>query len=290
MKVLIAVNAYMKNKSQIAQSERIAEELTARGALAEIKKNFNLAEIENSSVKAEKYGFCVFLDKDKVAARLLEKSGLRLFNSAAAVEVCDDKMLTNIALANGGFNIPDCVYAPLCYHGDSNINEEFLHGTVQKLKFPLVAKTNYGSLGAGVVLIKNFNELANYEKKNLTAPHFYQKFIDCDCGEDIRVIVIGGKAVCAMKRRNLTDFRSNIELGGKGENYCLTPKLASLCEGVAESLKLDYCGVDILTDKNGEFYVCEVNSNSFFAAAERVCGINIAGRYAEYMLNKINSI
>ncbi len=286
MKVLIAVNAYIKNKSQISQAERIAEEFSARGVTAEIKKNFNLAEICTNSVKAEKYDFCVFLDKDKVAARLLEKSGLRLFNSAAAIEVCDDKMLTNTALANRSFNIPDCMYAPLCYHSESAVNTQFLKEVESNLGFPLVAKTNYGSLGAGVTLVRSAEELYAYEKRNLTLPHFYQQFIDCGCGEDIRVIVVGGKAICAMKRRNESDFRSNIELGGKGENYPLNKELAALCEGVSNALGLDYCGVDILTDKDGKMYVCEVNSNAFFAAAERVCNVNVAGAYAEYMINK----
>lgn len=284
MKVLIVVNAYIKNKSQLSQAERIAEELQNRGATVEVKKNFALAEISGNAVKAEEYGFCVFLDKDKVAARLLEKSGLRLFNTAAAIEVCDDKMLTNIALANGGFNVPDCVYAPLCYNEGSEINAQFLDQTAQKLSFPLVAKLNYGSLGAGVTLISNKEELYAYEKRNMLSPHFYQRFIDCGCGEDIRVIVVGGKAVCAMKRRNESDFRSNIELGGKGENYPLTKELSELCEDAAKKLSLDYCGVDILAGKDGKLYVCEVNSNAFFAAAERVCGVNVAGAYAEYML------
>ncbi|MDE6690485.1 MAG: RimK family alpha-L-glutamate ligase [Clostridia bacterium] len=285
MKVLIAVNAYIKNQSQISQSERIAEELKKRGATVEIKKNFALAEISDSVAKAEKYDFCVFLDKDKVAARLLEKSGMRLFNSAAAIEVCDDKMLTNTALANGGFNIPDCIYAPLCYNAVSEINRAFLSDVARKLGFPLVAKTNYGSLGAGVTLVNGEGKLSVYERQNLMLPHFYQKYINCG-GEDIRVIVIGGRAVCAMKRRNENDFRSNIELGGTGKNFPLTKELAVLCEEVAQVLKLDYCGVDILTDKSGKLYVCEVNSNAFFAAAERVCGVNVAGTYAEYLLGK----
>ena len=286
MKVLIVVNAYIKNKSQISQAERIAEELSALGATVEIKKNFNLARIDGNGVRADKYGFCVFLDKDKVAARLLEKSGIRLFNRAAAIEVCDDKMLTNIALAGAGFNIPDCFYAPLCYNADSAVNEEFLREVSQSLKFPLVAKTNYGSLGAGVSLIKSFEELVEYERKNLTLPHFYQRFIDCGRGEDTRVLVIGGKAVCAMKRRNDSDFRSNIEQGGRGEK-CELRELAELCENIAAPLNLDYCGVDILTDKNGKNFVCEVNSNAFFAAAEMVCGVNIAREYAKHMLKTI---
>ncbi len=287
MKALIVINAYIKNQSQIFQAERIGEELKKRGATVEIKKNFSLANIAGNEVKAEKYDFCVYLDKDKVAARLLEKSGLRLFNTAAAIEVCDDKMLTNIALANGGYNIPDCVYAPLCYNAGSEINRAFLSDVVQKLGFPLVAKTNYGSLGAGVSLITGDGKLTVYERQNLLTPHFYQKYINCGLGEDIRVIVIGGRAVCAMRRRNEGDFRSNIELGGKGENYPLNKELSALCEGVAKTLKLDYCGVDILTGKDGKVYVCEVNSNAFFTAAERVCGANVAGTYAAYMLTHI---
>lgn len=284
MKVLVVENAYIRNKSQISQAERIAEELILLGATVEIKKNFNLAQIADNRVTAQGYDFCVFLDKDRVAARLLEKSGMRLFNTAAAIETCDDKMLTNIALADNGFNVPDCVYAPLCYHGESEVNRGFLKSVENALGFPLVAKTNYGSLGAGVTLIRDEEELFSYEKRNLTLPHFYQKFIDCGCGEDIRVLVVGGRCVCAMKRRNERDFRSNIELGGKGENYPLGEELASLCEKVAQTLGLDYCGVDILAGKDGKYYVCEVNSNAFFAAAEAVCGVNVAKAYAEYMI------
>lgn len=287
MKVLIAENAYIRNSSQISQAERIAEELTALGAAAEIKKNFNLAQITGNRITAQGYDFCVFLDKDRVAARLLEKSGMRLFNRASAIETCDDKMLTNIALANAGFNLPDCLYAPLCYHAESEVNEGFLKDVKIAFGYPLVAKTNYGSLGAGVSLIKNKEELHSYEKRNLTLPHFYQKFIDCGCGEDIRVLVVGERCVCAMKRRNENDFRSNIELGGKGENYPLGNELSALCIKVAETLNLDYCGVDILKGKDGKFYVCEVNSNAFFAAAEAVCGVNVAKAYAQYMLRAV---
>ena len=55
-------------------------------------------------------------------------------------------------------------------------------------------------------------------KKNKLEAHFYQQFIGRG-GEDIRVIVIGGKYVCSMKRSNKNDFRSNIELGGVGEKF-----------------------------------------------------------------------
>ncbi|MDE6613024.1 MAG: RimK family alpha-L-glutamate ligase, partial [Clostridia bacterium] len=242
MKCLIVVNAYIKNKSQIMQAERIAEELRSLGAECKICKNVALAEIVNGNIIAPDYDCCVFLDKDKAAARLLEKSGIRLFNNAAAVEVCDDKMLTHIALSNGGILMPDCIYAPLCYYADASVLKEFLN-RVEKLGYPLVAKTCYGSLGGGVFLINDRTELDAFEKTNKLTAHFYQKFIG-NGGEDIRVIVIGGKFVCAMRRKNEKDFRSNIELGGKGERYEAVKELISLCERVSNILNLDYCGID----------------------------------------------
>ncbi|MDE7181716.1 MAG: hypothetical protein K2O41_01610, partial [Clostridia bacterium] len=202
MKCLIVVNAYIKNKSQIMQAERIAVELKLLGAECEICKNVALAEIVNGNIVAPEYDCCVFLDKDKAAARLLEKSGIRLFNSAAAVEVCDDKMLTHIALANCGVPMPDSIYAPLCYYADAKILHEFLN-KVETLGYPLVAKTCYGSLGGGVFLVGNRAELEDFEAKYKTIAHFYQRFTGKG-GEDIRAIVIGGEnlfALCAEETK-----------------------------------------------------------------------------------------
>jgi RimK family alpha-L-glutamate ligase len=288
MKGIIVVNAYIRNGSQISQAERIKEELCALGADVEIVKNINLAQIKEGRINADKVDFCVFLDKDKAAARLLEKSGIRLFNSAEGIEVCDDKMLTHIALSNRGINMPDCIYAPLCYYSDAKPDLQFIDAVSKTLSFPLVAKTCYGSLGAGVTKIESLRDLIKYEEENKLIAHFYQKFIGSGVGEDIRVIVIGGKYVCSMQRRNLNDFRSNIELGGTGEKYIAEERIIRLCESVADILRLDYCGIDVLRDKDGKMYICEVNSNAFFAAAEKVCGVNIAKAYAEYIVSCIN--
>lgn len=286
MKCIIVVNAYIKNNSQIMQANRIAEELALLGVKCEIVKNINLAEIRDGKTVSEKYDCCVFLDKDKAAARLLEKCGIKLYNNSAAIEVCDDKVLTHIALSNCGIPMPDCIYAPLCYYNDAEIPETFLSGVYEKLGFPLVAKKCYGSLGSGVFLIKNMQELRAFEEENKLTEHFYQKFIG-NGGEDIRVIVIGGKYVCAMRRSNANDFRSNVELGGHGEKYEADKSLIKLCEKVAKILNLDYCGIDVLTDSDGNRYICEVNSNAFFAEAERVCGVNIAKKYAELIIGNV---
>ncbi len=125
MKYGIVVNAYIRNNSQITKANRLAEELENLGAECEIIKNVNLAEIASGMALSVKYDGVIFLDKDKAAARLLEKNGIKLSNSAKAIEVCDDKMLTHIELANSGIPMPDCIYAPLCYYEDAEISDGF---------------------------------------------------------------------------------------------------------------------------------------------------------------------
>lgn len=283
MKVLILVNAYVKNQSQISQAMRIKQEFESFGVQVEIKRNVNFATIFNNLALSLDYDCCIFLDKDKSTARIFEKTGLRLFNNATAIELCDDKMLTHIALANNGIKMPNTISAPLCYYNDVAPLEEFLSFVASSLGFPLVAKKCYGSLGAGVNLISDFKQLEWYEKENMLAEHFYQEYVPCS-GTDTRVIVIGGKVLCAMKRINDNDFRSNIELGGRGEPCEIDFETKKLCEKASKILGLDYCGIDILTKTDGEKLLCEVNSNAFFAGVEKYCGVNVAKAYVEHVL------
>ena len=290
MRAAVLVNAYIRSAGMLRQAERVAEELRLLGVETEIVRNgtFLSNVSENEITYPQNYDFIVYLDKDKYLPRMLERSGLRLFNSAKAVEDCDDKMLTCIALAGGGVNLPDTVPAPLCYYADAHVPREFLRGVGERLGFPLIAKKSFGSWGMDVRLIGNEQELAAVAEEFRLFPHLYQKRVGKP-GEDYRILVVGGKAIACMKRKNEGDFRSNIEAGGKGEKAVPPPAFFETAEHCARILRLDYCGVDIL-DEEGTPYVCEVNSNALFNEAERVTGVNVAGAYARYMVNCINGL
>lgn len=290
MKGLILVNAYTKSEHELNQPRRIQAELEGLGVKCELLRNdFVPAYISGyasggvRSDAASAYDFCVYLDKDPYCSHLLEKTGLRLFNSANAVEVCDDKMRTHIALA-GIVPMPKTVASPLCYTEHAPVSEQFLSQTEQLLGYPVVVKECYGSLGKGVYLAHERKELELLAAKLQRVPHLYQQFIAESTGTDLRVIVIGGKAVAAMRRISQGDFRSNAELGGRGEAAQLTPECRQVAERAAQALGLDYCGVDLLLSANGPM-VCEVNSNAFFGTFERVTGINVARMYAEYIID-----
>ncbi len=282
MKAVILINPYLKTQSEFYQPKRIKEELGRLGVPCDILPNVRQAEISEGEIAeslTKTYDFCVYLDKDRYTPRMLEKRGMRLFNRAEAVELCDDKMLTHIALA-GDIPMPRTLPAPLCYKGETEV------GTLgAELGFPVVVKECYGSFGQQVYLANDEGELAALCERLKLRPHLFQEFIEESAGRDVRVICIGGNPVAAMKRVSESDFRSNIGLGGKGEPFALDAEGSALCEKVAKKLQLDYCGIDLLFGKHG-FLVCEVNSNAFFGGMESVTGINVARLYAEYMVKE----
>ncbi len=287
MKGLVVINGYPSDEKFIRQGKRIADELTSLGVATELVKNGDIYAIAGDSPfvpKAADCDFVVYLDKDKYLGNILEGMGVRLFNRAKSVELCDDKMTTYQALAG---KVPLCksIPSPLCYTKGAKVNEEFLRRVGEELGFPLVAKKSYGSFGKGVELVHGYAELRSLAQEWLHEPHFYQQYVSSSCGRDIRVLVIGGKAVACMERvAKAGEFRSNIELGGSGRKIRLPEGYRRVAESAAVALGLDYCGVDLLIGEEGAF-VCEVNSNAFFEGLESVTGVNVAKLYANYIVN-----
>lgn len=287
-KALILINAYSVLPSYLNQANRLAQEFKKLGVEAEIRRNDLGLYIKDGSIAGYTggYDFCVFLDKDKYTAAMLEAAGLRLFNRRSAVEICDDKMLTHLALAGKGIPMPDTVAGALCYTRDAVISDETVCKLENSLGYPMIIKQSYGSLGKGIYRVENRKELKNVYDGIKLAPHLFQRSIEESYGRDVRVIVVGRKCVAAMERRSDGDFRSNLELGGKGFPYKTDIKLNDICRRTAEILNLDYCGIDLLVGREG-YLVCEVNSNAFFGGIEKVTGIDVAKIYAEYIYGEI---
>ena len=110
------MNAYPNGEKFYRQSRRLAEELKPAGAETEIRLNGGIEATIRTDGAADCIGgfdFAVYLDKDKYLGRMLELAGLRLFNCADAVEKCDDKMLTYLALVGAGLCVPETIWRHL---------------------------------------------------------------------------------------------------------------------------------------------------------------------------------
>lgn len=280
-------NRYSHIPQYDRQIERITEALAARGAKVEIKDTDSLGiRIENGEPKAPKdWDACIYLDKDEYAASLLERSGIRLFNSAEAIRLCDDKMLTHIALTGSGIRMPDTTPGPLLYDAGMRMAEDFADGLERRYGYPMVVKESFGSMGRGVRLVRDRKELDAALGELRGRRFLIQGMIGSGKGEDLRVIVIGGRTVGGILRRSETDFRSNAALGGVATAANVPRESAEIAEKAAMILGLDYCGADLLKDGKGRYTVlCEMNSNAFFSAFEEATGIDVAGAYADHVL------
>lgn len=292
MKGFIVRNAYFNAEQLEYQVSSIKRELENLGVEVDVIYNgYDCYIDENANVVCpyKDYDFCVYLDKDKYLGAMLEKQGLKIFNSPRSIEICDDKLLTVLALSGNGVKVPKTFSAPLCFTKNAKISEESVQKIIDELSLPLIAKKSFSSLGKGVFLIDSKQELIDFINQNPFEPKIYQEFISSSYGRDIRIICIGKKYFSAMERYSETDFRSNSALGGKAKKVIPTKEFIDLAEKVANILDLDYMGIDLLIGRNGEPIVCEVNSNAFFTTMDEVSGVNVAKAYAEYIIKKVGN-
>lgn len=248
-----------------------------KGHQINVYTNIELADITEIKNKPD---FVLFWDKDIPLAKRLEKMGLRLFNSANAIENCDNKALTYIEL-KGIVNMPETIVAPMTYRNIGYNTTDFVKKAVNKLGLPLVIKECFGSFGQQVYLAQTLDEAIEIVK-NTKEPLIFQQFIEESKGRDIRINMVGNKAVASMVRYNKNDFRANITNGGSMENYTPTKEEIDTAKKVCNALKLDFGGVDILFGKKGPV-VCEVNSNAHFKNIYDCTGVNVAENIAEYI-------
>ncbi len=288
MKGLILINAYFNNEEYLYQAERMKEEFEKKNVVTTIERNNEFSfKIDNNNVcsKYGDYDFIVYWDKDKYILNMLHKIGANVFNSYQSIIDCDDKMTTYVALANNEIPLVKTVPGLFCYDKDEKIPLQAVQSLEAELNYPIIVKNSYGSLGKGVFMAKDRAELLCVMEQLKCFPHLFQQYVKTSYGKDLRIIVVGDEVVGGMIRKSNGDFRSNIGVGGSGEPYLPSDELKKLAIKIKNVLKLDYCGIDILFGENGPL-VCEVNSNAFFYTFEKTTKINVAEKYADYIIKQ----
>ncbi|WCO67207.1 30S ribosomal protein S6--L-glutamate ligase [Iamia majanohamensis] len=198
-------------------------------------------------------------------------------NESQAINRSRDKLRCLQILAQEGIGLPVTGFA----HSTKDIDG--LLDTVGGA--PVVVKLLEGTQGMGVVLAetKKAAESVIGAFRQLDANILVQEFIKEAKGADIRVIVIGGRAVAAMKRQGAPgEFRSNIHQGGSAEKIKLTPEERSTATRAAKLMGLGFAGVDLLRSNHGPV-VMEVNSSPGLEGIEKATGVDVAGKVIEYV-------
>jgi ribosomal protein S6--L-glutamate ligase/gamma-F420-2:alpha-L-glutamate ligase len=242
----------------------------------------------NIKTNLPKADFVIYLDKDIYLATALEKAGYVLYNGADFIRICDDKALTSVVCAQLGIDAPKTITPPLIY--EDCISEKqadaFVDFVIKQFILPVVGKLSFSSLGKGVFLLKNKEEIKDFYSVNFNKPFAIQEFISASRSTSIRVIVIDEKVIGAIKRINEEDFRSNIG-SNRSEMFELNEKCLTFARNIAEKLHIKYAGIDILLDENHNPKLCEINSNAFFEEFEKTTKINVAKLMLEYIKREV---
>lgn len=224
------------------------------------------------------------IKRDELAiVRYFELAGVPCYNSSKSIDIVQDKFQSSEILSKAGIAVPTTMIAK--YPSKNNL-------VVENIGFPCIIKVVVGSFGVGVYLCqsaKDYNNIiefidALHNEKTLIV----QQYLGDRPGEDLRVLIVGGKVLGAMKRTAPSgDFRANISNGGTGESYPVTPEIAEIALNAANVLKLDIAGIDLLFDSKG-FHVCEANSNPGFSGFEKYCNTDVAGAIVSFIESKLS--
>ena len=165
MNGILLVNHFLKCEKYSTLHNHLVSAAKKCSINLDIKTNLELAT-QNANAD-----FVLFWDKDINLAKRLEKSNIPVFNSASAIEKCDDKGLTYIEL-DKIVPQPKTLISPKCYFKSDM--SEFVKKAIDILGLPLVFKESFGSFGAQVFLCNSENDIYSHISDK---PFILQKFI-----------------------------------------------------------------------------------------------------------------
>lgn len=188
-----------------------------------------------------------------------------------------DKLRSMQVLTRARIGLPKTVF--------TNYSRD-VEGVIQQVGgTPLVIKLLEGTQGLGVVLAETKTAAKSVIEafNGLQARVIVQEFIKEAKGADIRVFVIDGHVVGAMKRQSKEgEFRSNLHQGGSAEVIELTDEEEIAAIKAAKAMRLGVAGVDMLQSDRGPL-ILEVNSSPGLEGIEKATGKDIARKIIQYI-------
>ena len=219
---------------------------------------------------------CVSQSRGLAAARYLTALGIPVVNRPEVIEACGDKWATSVALAKAGLPQPKTALA--------TDREEALR-LMEAFGYPVVLKPVIGSWGrllakvtdraAAEALLEHKEVLGGFQHQLFYIQEYVEK-----PGRDIRVFVVGERAIAAIYRRS-AHWITNTARGGQAENCPLTEEIARLSVGAAEAVGGGVVAVDLFESERG-LLVNEVNHTMEFKNSVHTTGVDIPGEILRY--------
>ncbi|MDX2257975.1 MAG: RimK family alpha-L-glutamate ligase [Hyphomicrobiaceae bacterium] len=202
----------------------------------------------------------------------LAHAGVRVWNSARAIERCVDKSMATFLLQQAGLPVP-------LTRTVEGRERALCHARGRPM--PLVVKPMFGSQGNGVRRIEAADALP--PESDVAGVYYMQEYLraaDADEHEDWRVFVSAGRVVAGMARRSRT-WITNVHQGATPSRLVVSPPAERLAVEAAAAVGADYAGVDLIAAADGRLLVLEINSNPAWKGLQSVTDVDIAERLAE---------
>jgi tetrahydromethanopterin:alpha-L-glutamate ligase len=216
----------------------------------------------------------------------LREFGVPVYNDARAIERSVDKSMTSLLLHAAAIPTPPTWAIESAVDAQRVVMRESAAGHA------LVLKPLFGSQGKGLQLIGAVHGVHHALpplERDYGGLAYLQRFVPPldSPGFDWRVLVVGGRALTAMRRIS-EHWVHNVAQGARCVAAPLPPQLARLAQDAARALDLDYAGVDILpaADAGQPMQVIEVNGIAAWVGLQRVTGFNIARALVDDLLNR----
>lgn len=217
------------------------------------------------------------------AAVIRQFEMMKIFSatSSEALTMSRDKLRSLQLLSRAGLAMPKTVFTN--YSKDVNAVINKIGGP------PCIIKLLEGTQGMGVVLAETQSAAKSVLEafNGLQARVIIQDFIEEAKGADVRVLVVDGVVVGAMKRQSAPgEFRSNLHQGGTAKLIELSQAEEQAALRATETLGLAIAGVDLLQSDSGPM-ILEVNSSPGLEGIERATQKDIATAIIRYIERKV---
>ena len=213
------------------------------------------------------------------ALHALQDLGVPVYNDGRAIERSVDKAYTTLRLHHAGIATP-----PTWVTADPDVAREIVRRETARRDVRL-CKPLFGSQGQGIAVVAAACDLPDVAEVN--GVWYLQRFVGerSDTATDWRVMVVGGRAIAAM-RRSAPGWRANVAQGGQCQAALPEGECARLAEAAAGCLDMAYAGVDLMRDRDGSWWVIEVNSIPAWRGLQSVCQIDIAASLVDDLLRR----
>jgi RimK family alpha-L-glutamate ligase len=204
----------------------------------------------------------------------LAATGVRVVNSAYAIERTVDKFLASTLLARAGLPTPRTIAC----ERPADALEAF-----DELGGDVIVKPLFGSMGVGMVRVDDPDVAQRvFRALELERAVYYLQETLPHAGRDVRALVVGEGAVASIERSG-DGWRTNLARGGRASPVRLDAEQERLSVRATGALGADYAGVDLLRAPDGRDYVVEVNGIPGWQGVERATGVDVAAALAEHL-------